>query len=64
MAYHKSILTPIQMASLPISYNTLDFIAMLSLLGLGLFMFNYEIIARRSNEKLFGGKNKEWYKSL
>lgn len=62
MAYHKSILTPIEMASLPISYEALDFVAMLSLLGIGMFMTNYEIISRRSNEKIFGNKNREWYR--
>lgn len=62
IAYHKSILTPSQMAELPISYQTLDFVAMLSLLGLVLFMINYEIISRRSNKSIFGNKNQEWYK--
>ena len=62
MAYHKIILTPTQMANLPISYESLDFVAMLSLLGLALFMINFEIISRRSNEKIFGKKNREWYK--
>ena len=62
IAYHKIILTPTQMANLPISYESLDFVAMLSLLGLALFMINFEIISRRSNEKIFGNKNREWYK--
>jgi hypothetical protein len=62
MAYHKIILTPVQMTNLPISYESLDFVAMLSLLGLALFMINFEIISRRSNEKIFGNKNREWYK--
>ena len=61
MSYHKSILTPMQMAALPISYDTLDLTAMLSLLGIGIFMVNYEIISRRSNEKIFGNKNRKWY---
>ena len=50
-----------QMATLPISYDTLDLTAKLSLLGIGIFMINYEIISRRSNEKIFGNKNRKWY---
>jgi hypothetical protein len=41
MAYHKSILTYTQMTELPISYEKLDFVAMLSVLGVVLFMINY-----------------------
>jgi hypothetical protein len=61
IAYHKSILTPTEMANLPISYETLDFVAMLSLLGMVMFVTNYEIFLRRSVQKIFGLENRKWY---
>ncbi len=61
LPYHKSILTPNEIADLPVSYETFEFMNMLTVVGVGLFIINYEIVSRRSIEKIFLQTNRKWY---
>ena len=64
LMYQKSVLSPKALAQLPISYETMDFLNMLIALAMVSWMVNFEIITRKSTEKLFKRKNREWWKFL
>ena len=62
--YQKSMLTPEQQAELPISYETMDLVMIAGIFGVVATIINYQIISRKMNEKLFGRRNREWFKCL